>query len=86
MQAAAYISPYLPISPHVSLYISPCLARVQAAANEQALANTALRTEIESLRHEAQVFEAKLQALQAQTADLAWSSVLASELRRTAAT
>ena len=74
------------MSPHVSPCISPCLARVQAAANEQALANTALRTEIESLRHEAQVFEAKLQALQAQTADLAWSSVLASELRRTAAT
>ena len=43
------------MSPHVSLYISPYLARVQAAANEQALANTALRTEIESLRHDAQV-------------------------------
>jgi hypothetical protein len=61
------------------------LARAQAAANEQALANTALRSEIESQRHEAQVFGAKLQALQAQTADLAWSSVLASELSRTAA-
>ena len=61
------------------------LARAQAAANEQAIANTALRSEIESRRHEAQVFGAKLQALQAQTADLAWSSVLASELSRTAA-
>lgn len=61
------------------------LQRTQTACDEAAIANGELVAEIDSLRRERQLFESKLQALQIESADHAWASVLASEATRHAA-
>ena len=61
------------------------LQRTQTACDEAAIANGELVAEIDSLRRERQLFESKLQALQIESADHAWASVLAGEATRHAA-
>lgn len=61
------------------------LQRTQTACDEATIANSELVAEIDSLRRERQLFESKLQALQIESADHAWASVLAGEATRHAA-